>query len=334
MVDKQTALEWYRKMVLIRDFEEKCAEGYAQAKIGGFLHLYIGQEAVAAGVISALRDDDDIVTHYRDHGHAIARGLDTNALMAELHGKATGCSGGRGGSMHLADVSKHFWGGYAIVGGHLPLAVGLALASQYQGQDRLAMAIFGDGSNNNGGFHESMNMAAVWKLPMIFLLENNLYSMGVAINRDSAIEDLYKRAESYGILGYSFDGMDVLASHEAAKRAVEHVRAGKGPVLLEAKTYRFRGHSMADPQMYRSKEEVEFWRKRDPIPNWRARCLEQGIGTAAEFDEMEASAAREAAEAVRFADESPEPDLSTLTDHIYANPLEAIAAEPLVASVR
>lgn len=322
MVDKQQALEWYRKMVLIRRFEEKCAEGYAYAKIGGFLHLYIGQEAVAVGTIAALHDEDDIVTHYRDHGHAIARGLDTKALMAELYGKETGCSKGRGGSMHFADVNKHFWGGYAIVGAHLPLAVGLALSHQYQGRDRLAMAIFGDGSSNNGGFHESLNMAAVFKLPVIFLIENNLYSMGLATHMDSSITDLYKRAESYGIKGEAFDGMDVLASYEAGKRAVEHIKAGKGPVLLEAKTYRFRGHSMADPEMYRSKEEVELWKQRDPIPNWRKRLLDEGLATEAELVAIEKSVDEEANEAVRFADESPEPALSTLTDYLYANPIQ------------
>lgn len=321
MVDKQTALEWYRKMTLIRRFEEKCAEGYAYAKIGGFLHLYIGQEAVAVGTIGALRDDDDLVTHYRDHGYAIARGLDTNALMAELYGKATGCSKGRGGSMHLADVSKHFWGGYAIVGAHLPMAVGLAMAHKYKGEDQLSMAIFGDGASNNGGFHESLNFAAVFKLPVIFLIENNLYSMGVALHRDSSIPDLYKRAEAYGIKGESFDGMDVLASYEAGKRAAEYVRAGNGPILLEAKTYRFRGHSMADPEMYRSKEEVNFWKQRDPIVSWKQRCMDAGVCTEAELDEMEASANREADEAVRFADESPEPALSTLCDYIYSQPL-------------
>jgi pyruvate dehydrogenase E1 component alpha subunit len=326
MVDKSTALEWYRKMVLIRRFEEKCAEGYALGKIGGFLHLYIGQEAVAVGVISALNDDDDIVTHYRDHGHAIARNLDTNALMAELYGKATGCAGGRGGSMHLADASKHFWGGYALVGAHLPMAVGLAMASKYQGQDRCALTIFGDGASNNGGFHESINFASVFKLPVIFLIENNLYSMGVALNRDSSIPDLHKRAEGYGIPGWSFDGMDVEASFEAGRKAVEHVRSGKGPVLLEAKTYRFRGHSMADPEMYRSKEEVEFWKKRDPISTWKAHCVEQGIATAEEFDAAERSANEEADASVRFADESPEPALSTLADHLYATPLETTTA--------
>lgn len=322
MVDKQQALEWYRKMVLIRRFEEKCAEGYAYAKIGGFLHLYIGQEAVAVGCIAALHQDDDIVTHYRDHGHAIARGLDTNALMAELYGKATGCSKGRGGSMHFADVSKHFWGGYAIVGAHIPLAVGLAMAHQYKGSDRLAMAIFGDGSSNNGGFHESLNMAAVFKLPVIFLIENNLYSMGLATHMDSSITDLYKRAESYGMKGESFDGMDVLASYEATKRAVEHIKAGNGPVLLEAKTYRFRGHSMADPEMYRKKEEVEVWKQRDPLPTWRKRLLVDGLATEAELAAVEQSASDEADESVRFADESPDPELSTLTDYIYATPLQ------------
>lgn len=321
MVDKQTALEWYRKMLLIRHFEEKCAEGYAYAKIGGFLHLYIGQEAVAVGAIGALQADDDVITHYREHGHAIAKGLDPKALMAELYGKATGCSHGRGGSMHMADVSKHFWGGYAIIGGHLPLGVGLALAAQYKGEDRLTLAFLGDGTSNNGGFHESLNMAAVFNLPIIFLIENNLYSMGVAIQRDSAISDLHRRSESYGIPGEAFDGMDVLATYETVQRAVDHVRSGKGPILLEAKTYRFRGHSMADPEMYRDKEEVERWKLRDPIPGWRKRILAEGLASAEELDAVEAAATQEISEAVRFAEESPEPALSTLYDDVYAMPI-------------
>lgn len=320
MVDPQQALAWYRQMVLIRRFEEKCAEGYAYARIGGFLHLYIGQEAVAVGALSALRPDDDVVTHYRDHGYALARGLDPKALMAELYGKATGCCGGRGGSMHLADVTRHYWGGYAIVGGHLPMTVGLAMASHYQGHERLAMGVLGDGASNNGAFHESLNMAAVAKLPVIFLIENNLYSMGVAQHRDSAIADLHLRAESYGILGKAFDGMDVLAAYEAVTLAVDHVRDGKGPVLLEAKTYRFRGHSMADPEMYRSKEEVEMWRKRDPIKTWRQQCLDESVATESEFTAVDAAVEAEIQEAVRFAEASPEPAPETLCEAIYAAP--------------
>lgn len=338
MVDKQTALEWYRQMVLIRRFEEKCAEGYAYAKIGGFLHLYIGQEAVAVGAINALNDDDDIVTHYRDHGHAVARKLDTNALMAELYGKATGCSKGRGGSMHLADASKHFWGGYALVGAHLPMAVGMAMRHQYTESQQLAMAIFGDGSTNNGGFHESLNMAAVYKLPVIFLIENNLYSMGVAIHRDSAIADLYKRAEGYGIHGEAVDGMDVLAMYEATQRAAERCRRGEGPVLLEAKTYRFRGHSMADPEYYRNKEEVDFWRQRDPIGTWKQRLISEGIAVEADFTALDEAVEREMDEAVRFADESPDPAIDTLCDHLYATPVsngdlcrEQLASKPEIA---
>jgi pyruvate dehydrogenase E1 component alpha subunit len=322
MVDKQTALDWYRQMVLIRRFEEKCAEGYAYAKIGGFLHLYIGQEAVAVGAINALNDDDDIVTHYRDHGHAIARGLDSNGLMAELYGKETGCSKGRGGSMHLADASKHMWGGYALVGAHLPLAVGMAMRHQYTGSQQVAIAFFGDGSTNNGGFHESLNMAAVYKLPVIFMIENNLYSMGVAIHRDSAIEDLHKRSVAYGIHGEAVDGMDPLAMYEATQRAAERCRNGEGPVLLEAKTYRFRGHSMADPEYYRNKEEVEFWRQRDPIANWKKKLLDEGIATEAELTALDESVEREMDEAVRFADESPDPALDTLCDYLYATPVE------------
>ena len=321
MIDKQKALEWYRKMLLIRHFEEKCAEGYAHAKIGGFLHLYIGEEAVAVGAIAALHKDDNVITAYREHGHAIAKDLDPQALMAELYGKATGCSHGRGGSMHLADVSKHFWGGYAIVGGHLPLGVGLALAAQYQGEDRVTLAFLGDGATNNGTFHESLNMAAVFKLPIIFLIENNLYSMGVALQRDSAIPDLYKRSESYGIVGEAFDGMDILATYEAVHRAAEHVRSGKGPFLLEAKTYRFRGHSMADPEMYRDKTEVEQWKKRDPILTWRDRLIKEGMGSASDLEAIDAQVRSEIDEAVKFADESPEPALTTLYDDLYATPV-------------
>lgn len=223
--------------------------------------------------------------------------------------------------MHMADVSKHFWGGYAIIGGHLPLGVGLAMAAQYKGENRLTLAYLGDGTSNNGGFHESLNMAAVFKLPIIFLIENNLYSMGVAINRDSAIPDLYRRAESYGIPGEAFDGMDVLASYETMQRAVEHVRSGKGPFLLEAKTYRFRGHSMADPEMYRDKAEVERWKQRDPIPVWRKRMRDEGLATEAEIMDVEHAAKAEIEAAVKFAEESPEPELSTLYDDVYAMPL-------------
>jgi pyruvate dehydrogenase E1 component alpha subunit len=244
---KSELLEMYRLMVLIRRFEEVAAEQYALGKIAGFLHLYIGEEAVAVGAIRAMDPDDHLVTHYRDHGYALALGLDPRRCMAELFGKATGLVGGRGGSMHFADASKHFWGGYAIVAGLLPIAAGLGLASKYLNQRRVAVAIFGDGATNNGAFHEALNFAALWKLPVLFLCENNQYGMGTAVQYASAVREMYRKACAYDIPAERVDGQNVLAVYEAMKRALEHCRSGNGPYFLEALTYRYRGHSMADP---------------------------------------------------------------------------------------
>jgi len=311
----------YRMMLLIRYLEDKAGEMYAYGRIGGFLHLYIGEEAVAVGAIPLLRDDDDLITHYRDHGYAIARGIDPKRIMAELFGKATGTSKGKGGSMHLCDAERHFWGGYAIVGGHLPLACGLGLAAQYQGQGRVVLAIFGDGATNGGEFHEAMNMAALWKLPVVFLCENNFYAMGTHISHDSAVQEVYRKAAAYDMPSSRVDGMDVLAVREAAANAIDHARSGQGPYLLEAVTYRFRGHSMADPEMYRSKEEVEEWRKRDPITQFRDKLMEQGVLTKEQNQGIEQEVTAEIDEAVRFAEESPEPPPEALYQDLYSEPV-------------
>jgi pyruvate dehydrogenase E1 component alpha subunit len=304
-------------MMNIRRFEEKAAEMYARGKIKGFLHLYIGQEAVATGAIVALRPDDYIITHYREHGHALARGLEPGRVMAELFGRAAGVTGGRGGSMHLFDVTKSFFGGYAIVAGHMPLACGLALAEQYKRTDRIVANFIGDGAVNEGEFHEALNLASVWKLPVIFICENNLYGMGTAMRRVSALVEVYKRAEAYGIDAEQVDGMDVLAVHEATSRLAATVRAGGGPAFLEAICFRFRGHSMADAELYRTKEEVEYWRKLDPIAQLTNRLLADKSITPSDIAGMQAGADSIAAEAVLFAEESPEPALESLMRHVY-----------------
>ncbi len=318
--DREHLLDLYRKMFLIRRFEERAAEAYTQGKIGGFLHLAIGEEPANVGTMAALRPDDDVFTHYRSHGHALARGMAPGPVMAELFGKATGVSAGRGGSMHLASLEHHFWGGYAIVGGHIPLAVGMALAHQYRGLDRVVLCIFGDGAVNTGAFHEALNMAGVWRLPVVFVVSNNLYGMGTAIERSSAVTEVYKRAAAYGMPGVRVNGNDVLEVEAAVRAQVEHARAGNGPSLVELVTYRFRGHSMADPELYRSKEEVERRKAQDPIVQFRRRLEEQGVAEAAALDAVEQAVEDAVDAAVRFADESPEPDPGTLFDYVYVNP--------------
>lgn len=310
-------------MMNIRRFEEKAAEMYARGKIKGFLHLYIGQEAVAAGAIAALRPDDYLVTHYREHGHALARGLEPGRVMAELFGKSTGVTGGRGGSMHLFDVSKSFMGGYAIVAGHMPLACGLALGEQYKGSDRIVANFIGDGSVNEGAFHEALNLASVWKLPVIFICENNLYGMGTAMRRVSALVEVYKRAEAYGIDTEQVDGMDVLAVREAVARLSAKVRAGEGPAFLEAICFRFRGHSMADADLYRTKDEVEHWRKLDPIAQLSHKLTTDKTIAKDDIAAMQARSDEMAADAARFAEESPNPPLESLTRHVYEEPADA-----------
>jgi pyruvate dehydrogenase E1 component alpha subunit len=316
-LSRDTLLGFYRQMVLIRRFEEKSAELYSQGKIGGFLHLYIGQEAVAVGGVGALSPDDHLVTAYRDHGYALARGLAPKALMAELLGKATGVSGGLGGSMHFADRSRNFWGGYAIVGGHLPLATGIALACQYREEPGIVHCSMGDGATNIGYFHESMNLASVWKLPMLWVVENNQYGMGTSVARASAETSMAKKGAAYNIPTASVDGMDVLAVYEATRQAAEHVRSGAGPYLLEVLTYRFRGHSMGDPERYRTHDEVVRWQQDDPIGKYRKVLLERNVAEEQELDGFEAGVLDEIAEAVRFAEDSPEPGPEALRKNIY-----------------
>jgi pyruvate dehydrogenase E1 component alpha subunit len=308
-----------RQMMLIRRFEEKAGEAYALGKIGGFCHLYIGQEAVAVGSIAALRHDDYIMCSYREHGHALARGISPRSVMAELFGKATGCSGGKGGSMHLFDASRGFLGGHAIVGAHIPLSTGAAFAIKYRNTDQVSICYYGEAAVNNGAFHEALNMAALWKLPAIYLCENNRYGMGTALERASAIYDIAERACSYDMHAETVDGMDVLAVHEATERAVRRARAEKLPTLLEVRTYRFMGHSMSDPihGHYRTREEVDEQKKLDPIPALFHRLETDGLMTQRDYAALDAEVVAEVEDAVSFADESPEPEPDQLFKDVY-----------------
>jgi pyruvate dehydrogenase E1 component alpha subunit len=312
------AVELFRVMLLIRRFEEKAAELYSAGKIRGFLHLYIGEEAVATGVTQALGPDDAIVATYREHGQALARGVPPGAIMAEMFGRANGCSRGRGGSMHLFDVSRRFFGGYAIVGGGLPVAVGLALADKLQGRERVTACFFGDGAVAEGEFHESLNLASLWKLPVLFLCENNLYAMGTALARHQAQTDIALKAGAYAVEAEAVDGMDVLAVEAAARRASDRVRREGRPFLLELRTYRFRAHSMYDPDLYRTKDEVERWKERDPIPRLWARLEEQGLVTPGALEEMERAIEREISAAVAYAESGPLESVADLLRDVYS----------------
>lgn len=316
-MDKATLHDWYRQMVLVRRFEQKCAELYQLGKIGGFLHLYIGQEAVAVGTIAAKREQDHVITAYRDHAHALAVGSDPNAVMAELMGKETGVSKGRGGSMHLADVKRNYWGGYAVVGGHVPLGTGIALAEQYKGTDAVVLCYMGDGSTNIGYFHESLNMAGVWDLPIIYVVENNKYGMGTSIDRASAVPDMITKAVAYGMEGKQVDGMNVISVYEATKQAIADIHDGKGPQFLELITYRFEGHSMGDPLRYRAKDEVEKWREDDPIGILERHLFQKKLATKDELEKIDAEVDKVIEQAVTFAEESPFPALDSLFDNIY-----------------
>jgi len=317
-MDKSGKLDLYYQMVLIRRLEERGAELYQAGKIGGFMHLYIGQEAVSTGLIAARQPQDRVITAYRDHGVAINCGISANQVMAELLGKATGVSKGRGGSMHMADVNKNFWGGHAIVGAHLPLASGLALGDKYAGRDGVTICMFGEGATNIGYFHEALNLSKVWNLPVLWVCENNRYGMGTTVDRASAVSEIQQKAEGYGMAHLRVDGMDVLAVYEAAKKAIATVRGGAGPMMLEIMTYRFRGHSMGDPERYRKQEEVKKWEEQDPIGLFRAKLLAGKTATEKVLDELEARAADEVQKAVEFAEASPEPGLETLFDDVYA----------------
>jgi pyruvate dehydrogenase E1 component alpha subunit len=305
------------KMVLIRRFEEEAGRQYQKAKAGGFLHLAIGEEATIVGTTSVMEEGDYLVGTYRTHGHAIARGTDPKRVMAELFGRLDGTSGGRGGSMHIFDADRRFMGGYGIVGGNLPLAAGLGLASDYRGESSVTVCMFGDGASNTGNFGETMNLAALWKLPVVFLVENNLYGMGTSLERHSAVTDLSRKAEGLGVPGVRIDGMDVLAVRETVSEHIRLAREERTPTLVEAFTYRYRGHSAADPEVYRDKREVEEWQRKDPIETFAARLVGEGVLSEAEVRGIREAAEEEVAAAVEFADRSPEPPLDSLYDHLY-----------------
>jgi pyruvate dehydrogenase E1 component alpha subunit len=315
---REHGLRLLHEMLRIRRFEEQCAELYSATKIRGFLHLYIGEEAVAVGVMQALEPEDAIVATYREHGHALARGIPASAIMAEMYGKVEGCSRGRGGSMHLFDAATRFYGGNAIVGGGLPLAVGLALADKLRGRRRVTACFFGEGAVAEGEFHESLNLAGLWQLPVLFCCENNLYAMGTALARSQTETDLTVKAASYRLPAEAVDGMDVLAVEAAARRAAAAVRASHGPVFLELRTYRFRAHSMYDPELYRSKEEVEAWKQRDPITTLAARLRQAGLLDEGELARLDEAVAAELAAAVAFAEAGHWEPVEDLTRFVYS----------------
>ena len=318
-MDQAEVLKLFKQMVTIRRMEERCAELYQQGKIGGFLHLYIGQEATGVGIVAARGPNDNVITAYRDHGIAVACGMEPKVAMAEMLGKVTGCSKGKGGSMHLADKRLRFWGGHAIVGAHIPLAVGIALAEKYRGTDSVTICLFGDGATNIGYFHEALNMAAVWCLPIVFVCENNHYGMGTSTDRASAVPEMRQKAAAYNIPSASVDGMELLSVYDAARQAIAHARSGEGPFFLESITYRYRGHSMGDPERYRKQEEVRKWQADDPIGKVEKVLLERGVPQS-EIEAKEAEAEKTVAEAEQFAEESPYPPPEELYKDIYVEP--------------
>jgi pyruvate dehydrogenase E1 component alpha subunit len=315
---REHAMALLRQMLLIRRFEEKSAELYTKLKIRGFLHLYIGEEAVAVGVMSALNEKDTVVATYREHGHALARGVSTDSVMAEMYGKQEGTSRGRGGSMHLFDKAHNFYGGSAIVGGGLPVAVGLALSDKLKNLPQVSCCFFGEGAAAEGEFHEAMNLAALWKLPVLFVCENNYYAMGSALSITESMTDFMAKAAAYGVPAVSVDGMDVLAVETAAQEAVASIRAGQGPFFIEARTFRFRAHSMFDPELYRTKEEVDKWKQRGPIITLTKRLKLEGLMTETDFEELDRDVQREVSEAVEFAERGTWEPVEDLTRFVYS----------------
>ncbi|BAC89470.1 pyruvate dehydrogenase E1 component alpha [Gloeobacter violaceus PCC 7421] len=311
-IDRPEALVLYRDMVLGRTFEDTCAQMYYRGKMFGFVHLYNGQEAVSTGVIKAMRPDDYVTSTYRDHVHALSKGVPARSVMAELFGKATGCSKGRGGSMHLFSAEHNLLGGFAFVAEGIPIATGAGFTAVYKGTDQVSACFFGDGATNNGQFFECLNMAALWNLPVLYVVENNLWSIGMYHHRASSVIEIYKKADAFGIPGVRVDGMDVLAVRAVAKEAIERARAGGGPTLIECTTYRFRGHSLADPDELRDPAEKEFWRKQDPIPRLAAFVREQELASAEELKAIDQEIRAEIDDAVLFAEESPEPPIDEL----------------------
>jgi pyruvate dehydrogenase E1 component alpha subunit len=314
---KETYLYWYELMLLLRRFEEKAGQLYGMQKIRGFCHLYIGQEALAAGCMTATKPEDTFITAYRDHGLAIAKGITARACMAELYGKATGCSKGKGGSMHFFGVKERFFGGHGIVGAQIGTGAGLAFAEKYKGTDHVSLTFFGDGAARQGMLHETFNLAMTWKLPVIFICENNQYAMGTSVERTSNVVDIYKLADAYDMPGDSVDGMSPEAVHEAVSRAVKRARAGEGPTLLEMKTYRYKGHSMSDPQKYRTKEEVENYKEKDPVETSRTMLLEYFKVPQEEIDAINERVRLEVEDCVQFAEESPWPSDDELLKDVY-----------------
>jgi pyruvate dehydrogenase E1 component alpha subunit len=319
--DRDSLVKILHQMILIRRFEEKCAESYSLGKIGGFCHLYIGQEAVGVGAIAALRPDDYVLTSYRDHGQAIAKGMSPDGVMAELYGKAGGCSRGKGGSMHLFDVELGFLGGHGIVGGQIPLATGVAFAAKYKETDQVTLCFFGEAAVNQGAFHESLNMAQLWKLPCIYICENNMYGMGTSMQRAMSVRDVAMKSSAYEIASEAVDGMDVLKMRAAVQRAVKRAREESLPTLLEARTYRYMGHSMSDPGNYRTRAEIEKYQERDPIKVFTNQLKEADLISDADIAEIEAQVKEDVAQAAKFADESPLPDPEELYTDIYASPI-------------
>jgi pyruvate dehydrogenase E1 component alpha subunit len=321
LVTRNQALGWLRQMLLIRRFEERSAMLYQNQKIGGFCHLYSGQEAVAVGSIGVLREDDYVITAYRDHGHALARGMDPRAAMAEQLGKAAGCSGGKGGSMHFFDAEKGFLGGHAIVGSHIPLAAGVAFAAKYRNEDRICICYFGDGAMDQGSLHEAFNIASLWKLPVVYVVENNLMSMGTQLHRHSWTTELTVRGgPAYGMPGILVDGNDIEEMARVTREAANRARAGDGPTFIEAKTYRFRGHSMSDPMKYRTKEEAEKARERDPLVLYETILKERGWVDEAGLQELHEKVKQEVDEAIAFAENAPEPPAEALYDDVTVAP--------------
>ena len=316
-ITKETYLEWYKSMLLMRKFEEKAGQLYGQQKIRGFCHLYIGQEAVVAGTVSATRPEDTFITSYRDHAQALAKGVSANACMAELYGKATGCSKGKGGSMHFFDKSKGMLGGHGIVGGQIPLGAGVAFAEKYLGTDNVNVCFMGDGAVRQGALNETFNMAMLWKLPVIFVCENNGYAMGTSVKRTTNMMDIYKIGLGFDMPSMPVDGMDPVAVHNAMDEAVQRARAGEGPTFLEIRTYRYKGHSMSDPAKYRTKEELEEYKGRDPLITTKAAILENKYADEDWFKEVEADVKKVVEESVKFAEESPYPSVDELYKDIY-----------------
>ena len=317
---KETYQRWYKDMLLMRRFEEKCGQLYTMQKFGGFCHLYIGQEAILAGMVTAIRATDRLITGYRDHCHPLVLGTPAKNVMAELYGKTTGTSKGKGGSMHYFDKERHLFGGHGIVGGQRGLGAGIAFADKYRGEDHVTLCMMGDGAVRQGILHETFNMAMTWKLPVIFIIENNNYAMGTSVERTSNVQELYTLGESYDMPGVAVNAMKCEDVHTAVADACAHVRAGKGPILLEMKTYRYKGHSMSDPQKYRTKEEVEGYKKQDPLESVRDMLLKNKWATEKELEKWDDAVKQEVAEAVTFAEESPLPDPAELFEDVYKTP--------------